>query len=87
MPLGEGVLGLADRLSPAEHRKTLLQLELFHADFLRKDLRELLMQKPEFIKIHAFQIYFTHGVLVNVRVGIMVGAAWMATHVRRQKAA
>ena len=52
--LGGRALGLADRLSPAKLRETPFKFELFRADFFREDLRELLVQKPELIKIHDF---------------------------------
>lgn len=56
MPLGGGTFGLGDRLGSVQLRKTFLEFELFRADFLREDLRELLVQKPELIKIHGYQV-------------------------------
>ena len=54
--LGGGTLGLADRLGPVDLCETLFKFELFCTDFFREDLRELLVQEPEFIKIHGVQI-------------------------------
>jgi hypothetical protein len=65
---GRRTFCLADWVSHVELRKTLLQFELFRADFFRENLRELLMQKPELIKIHGFQVQFTHRVLIAVRI-------------------
>lgn len=56
MFLGRAVSGLGDWLGPVELRETFLQFEFLRADFLREDLRELLVQKPELIKIHGFQV-------------------------------
>ena len=49
---GGGTLGLA----PVELCETIFKFELFCTDFFREDLRELLMQEPELIKIHGLQI-------------------------------
>lgn len=58
--LGGGTLGLADRLGPVELCETLFQFELLCTNFFRENVRELLMQAPEFIKIHGVQIQFMH---------------------------
>lgn len=51
--LGGPTLGLAD---PVEMCETLFKFELLCADFFREDLCELLVQEPEFTKIHGVQI-------------------------------
>ncbi|OAF19359.1 hypothetical protein AXW67_36870 [Bradyrhizobium neotropicale] len=58
--LGGGTLGLADRLGPVELCETLFKFELLCTNFFRENVRELLMQAPEFIKIHGVQIQFMH---------------------------
>jgi hypothetical protein len=51
-----GASGFGDRLSPVELGKTFLEFKLFRCDLLREDSGELLVEKPELIKIHGYQV-------------------------------
>lgn len=54
--LSGGTSGLGGWLGSVELGKTFLEFELFRRDLLRENLRELLVQKPELIKIHRYQV-------------------------------
>lgn len=51
-----GTSGFGDRLGSVELGKTFLEFELFRCDLLREDLGELLVEKPELIKVHGYQV-------------------------------
>jgi len=51
-----GPSSFGDWLGSVELGKTFFEFELFRRDLLREDLGELLVEKPELIKIHGYQV-------------------------------
>ncbi|MGY3104450.1 hypothetical protein ACVWW7_001077 [Bradyrhizobium sp. LM6.9] len=58
---------LAQLLGLVELRKTFFQFPLLGGYLFSKNLGQLLVEKPKFLKIHSFEILLAHSILVTVR--------------------